>query len=85
MLPRDAQGLVDDRLWYGQARGRRLCFTVGLCGVAVGGGLAVGARRDGRVVADVFEDAAEEVGEGGYLSGAEEGEGVGLDGGWPVG
>lgn len=36
-------------------------------------------------MADVVEDAAEEGGEGGYLAGAEEGEGVGLDGGGPVG
>lgn len=36
-------------------------------------------------MADVVEDAAEEGGEGGDLAGAEEGEGVGLDGGGPVG
>lgn len=58
-------------------------------GVAVGSGLAtVGARCvgvEGRVVANVFEDAVQESGKGGDLAGSQESKGVGLDGGGPVG
>lgn len=55
-------------------------------GLAVdGGAVGIGAGGEGRVLADVFDNAAEEGWEGGYLAGAEQGESVGLDGGRPVG
>lgn len=58
-------------------------------GFAVGSGLAtVGARCvgvEGRVVANVLEDAVQESGKGGDLAGSQESKGVGLDGGGPVG
>lgn len=80
-LPRHFKRLIDDGGWDGE---RVLWIgTVEFLGVAVGG-LAVGGAGGGGVAADVVEDAAQQRGERCHFAGAQEREGVGLDGGGPV-
>lgn len=54
-------------------------------GAVDGLGGAIGVGRDGRVVPDILDDAAEEGGERGYLAGTKERQGVILNNGGPVG
>jgi hypothetical protein len=56
-----------------------------LFGIAVGGLAAVGIGRQGRVLPDVFNDAAQQGGEGGDVAGAEKRKRVILDCAGPVG
>ena len=65
-------------------RGRRRGGRVIVIGGGAGGVGDVEPAAEGGVLANVVEDAAQESGEGGYLAGAEEGEGVGLDSRGPV-
>ncbi|CAG1962311.1 unnamed protein product [Fusarium graminearum] len=72
-LSGDAESFLDDRLWHSKAE-LSIRRAVSLGSVAVGcrlGVSAVGTRGygvQGRVVADIFEDAAEESREGCHLT-----------------
>lgn len=86
-LTRDFESIFDDRVWHGEAWFVRSGSAVDLLRVAVGCSLAVraGAASGHGVGAHIVEDAAQERGEGGDLAGTQEGEGVVLDQGGPVG